>query len=74
MGTINIEVKELTTKEGFIKYKVHNGMDANVLEAMVGIAYTLCDIENDLPDADKQKFRSDFLQILNETRNGELYA
>ncbi len=70
MAKINIELK---TNDGF-GYETKTDIDANVLEVIIGISAALCDVESKLPEADRQRFRSDFLQILNRTRKGEFDA
>lgn len=74
MGKINIEVCEIESKDGVKQFAAQTNMEASIYEAMLGIAITLYDIEKSLPDEDRQQFRSDFLQLLNNTRNGEYYA
>lgn len=74
MGKIYIETKaESISKDGF-EYEVRTKVDATIHEAMVGIATVVCDIENSLPDEDRQQFRCDFISILGKTRRGELNA
>ena len=58
--------------EGDMAICFKNEFDGTTIDCMLALASMIVDLENNQPEEDKVRFRSDFMKYLNKIRTGQV--